>query len=795
MAEELKKLTSQVQGVEGDRGIEGLNYEELCIQLDVELPEGYKPPKFKMFDDIGGPRVHLRTYCDKLVGVRKDEKIQMKLFMRSLTGDALSWLKDTCYVTPVPAMTLENPSQWVNPNKTCAYHSGMKGHTTVECQTLKDKIQTLIDNKVIQAKEAAYIIRDNPLPDRRGGGIHSPIEVEVTASVPFEVKVALPAATPAPFEVEVVTPFTATVSTTPPFNSKAIPWDYVAEARQKRKAKVEEFDAAQGMTRTRRVYTPEHLGGSSNDATTRRPIIETGPDDLWRKVQAKEYSVINHLKKIPAQISILSLLQNLEAHKNALIKVLNEPYVPNNITGGEMANMVGQVLEIHKIIFHEDELPPEGLNHNRALHITVQFEDKFIARVLVDGGSSLNIFPLDTLKMLDKEEKTLVRLKNFFLEDEDMDCSAIIEEEEEEGLTIQTAKKGAVLKNWITTPSRARRVPGEVENFENKPKSNLDETEVVNLGDIETVKEARISIHLSPTEKEEYICFLKEYENIFAWSYDDMTGLSTSIVAHKMPTNPTCPPVKQKLRKFKPDMSLKIKEEVTKQIKAKVLRVVEYPTWLANIVPVPKKDGKKAFDKIKKYLSTPPVLVLLELGRPLLLYLSVLDGAFKCVLGQHDETGRKDQAIYYSSKKFTAYEAWYSLLERTCCPLTWIAQKLRHYFCAYTTYLKSRMDPLKYIFQKPMLIGKLSKWQKLLSEFDIVYVTQKAIKGQALADHLAENLVGEAYESLKMYFLDEKVSFVGEDITETYNSWRIFFDGAANFIGVGIGAVLLSETD
>ncbi|XP_070019536.1 uncharacterized protein [Nicotiana sylvestris] len=41
-------------------------------------------------------------------------------------------------------------------------------------------------------------------------------------------------------------------------------------------------------------------------------------------------------------------------------------------------------------------------------------------------------------------------------------------------------------------------------------------------------------------------------------------------------------------------MSLKIKEEVTKQVKDKVLRVVEYLTCLANIVPVPKKDGKKA---------------------------------------------------------------------------------------------------------------------------------------------------------------------------------------------------------
>ncbi|XP_070017252.1 uncharacterized protein [Nicotiana sylvestris] len=71
-----------------------------------------------------------------------------------------------------------------------------------------------------------------------------------------------------------------------------------------------------------------------------------------------------------------------------------------------------------------------------------------------------------------------------------------------------------------------------------------------------------------------------------------MTSLRTSIVANKLPTNPMCPPVKQKLRKFNPNMSLNIKEEVTKQIKAKVLRVLEYPAWLANIVSVPKKYGK-----------------------------------------------------------------------------------------------------------------------------------------------------------------------------------------------------------
>ncbi|XP_049414856.1 uncharacterized protein LOC125877669 [Solanum stenotomum] len=88
------------------------------------------------------------------------------------------------------------------------------------------------------------------------------------------------------------------------------------------------------------------------------------------------------------------------------------------------------------------------------------------------------------------------------------------------------------------------------------------------------------------------------------------------------------------------------------------------------------------------------------------------------------------------------------------------------------------MDPLKYIFQKAMPTGKLAKWQMLLSEFDIVYMTQKAIKGQVLADHLAENPVDEGYEPLRTYFPDEEVLFVGEDISESYPGWRMFFNGA-----------------
>ena len=47
------------------------------------------------------------------------------------------------------------------------------------------------------------------------------------------------------------------------------------------------------------------------------------------------------------------------------------------------------------------------------------------------------------------------------------------------------------------------------------------------------------------------------------------------------------------------------------------------------------------------------------------------------------------------------------------------------------------MDLIKYIFEKPTLTRRISHWQMLLSEYDIEYRAQKAIKGSILADHLA----------------------------------------------------------
>lgn len=52
---------------------------------------------------------------------------------------------------------------------------------------------------------------------------------------------------------------------------------------------------------------------------------------------------------------------------------------------------------------------------------------------------------------------------------------------------------------------------------------------------------------------------------MFAWSYQDMSGLDPYIVVLKLPFIPEYAPVKHKLRRTRPDMFLKIREEVTKQ--------------------------------------------------------------------------------------------------------------------------------------------------------------------------------------------------------------------------------------
>ena len=87
----------------------------------------------------------------------------------------------------------------------------------------------------------------------------------------------------------------------------------------------------------------------------------------------------------------------------------------------------------------------------------------------------------------------------------------------------------------------------------------------------ESEKPVKISKSLSEEERGKLVALLREYKDIFAWSYQEMSGLSPNLVTHKLKVDPNAKPVKQPLRKYRLNVEEKIKLEVQKFLKAKFI--------------------------------------------------------------------------------------------------------------------------------------------------------------------------------------------------------------------------------
>ena len=77
-------------------------------------------------------------------------------------------------------------------------------------------------------------------------------------------------------------------------------------------------------------------------------------------------------------------------------------------------------------------------------------------------------------------------------------------------------------------------------------------TELIDFGTPDQPKEIRIGSSLSPDMRGRFIDLLRSYLDVFAWSYEDMSGLDSFIVQHHLSILPHARPVKQKLRRLHP---------------------------------------------------------------------------------------------------------------------------------------------------------------------------------------------------------------------------------------------------
>ncbi|XP_047340119.1 uncharacterized protein LOC124943688 [Impatiens glandulifera] len=133
------------------------------------------------------------------------------------------------------------------------------------------------------------------------------------------------------------------------------------------------------------------------------------------------------------------------------------------------------------------------------------------------------------------------------------------------------------------------------------------------------------------------------------------------------------------------------------------------------------------------------------------------------------------------------YELNYSSVEKVCWALAWVTKRLRHYMQALPIKLVSRLDPIRFLFQRTILSPHLAKWMMMISEYDITYTVQKSIKESIVVDFLADQPITIDDDDEEMVFPDDEIMNVQSE------AWKLMFDGASGKQGYGIGILLIDH--
>jgi hypothetical protein len=134
-------------------------------------------------------------------------------------------------------------------------------------------------------------------------------------------------------------------------------------------------------------------------------------------------------------------------------------------------------------------------------------------------------------------------------------------------------------------------------------------------------------------------------------------------------------------------------------------------TWGAN--------QQRAFEDIKRYLSSPPVMKVPMAGIPFRLYIVVEDAVIGTILTQVIEG--KEHIITYLSRDLIDAETRYSFVEKLCLSLLYACSKLRHYLLSSTCVVACQADVIRHMLQQLILSGRIRKWAYTLIEYDLAY--------------------------------------------------------------------------
>jgi ribonuclease HI len=113
-----------------------------------------------------------------------------------------------------------------------------------------------------------------------------------------------------------------------------------------------------------------------------------------------------------------------------------------------------------------------------------------------------------------------------------------------------------------------------------------------NIGTQEEPKFVKLSSSLTREHRAEYTELLREFADVFAWTYEDLKTYDTSVIEHKIPLKEEAKPFRKKLRQINPMLLPVMEKEVKKLLDAKIIFPLRYSEWVANLVLVRKKSGE-----------------------------------------------------------------------------------------------------------------------------------------------------------------------------------------------------------
>ena len=145
--------------------------------------------------------------------------------------------------------------------------------------------------------------------------------------------------------------------------------------------------------------------------------------------------------------------------------------------------------------------------------------------------------------------------------------------------------------------------------------------------------------------------------------------------------------------------------------------------------------------------------------------------------------------VYYVTKSLHEAEVHYLPLEKAILVVVHATRKFSHYFQSHTVVVLTQLS-LRSLLQSVDYIGRIAKWGTILGAFDIKYMPRTSIKGQVLANLVANFTESPLEDRMEKQDMDGKS--IGLVSLQEPLSWKVYVDGAPSHRRSGVGLVLIS---